>query len=289
MTDSAYRFSVNAILGFYDGWSDEKYLRAQYRLQVGEELDLDNPKNFAEKIQWLKIHDRKPEYNKLVDKYEAKLFAAKLIGEKYIVPTLGLWNNFDEINFDELPQRFVLKCTHDSGGVFIVEEKSNFNRDAAKKLLTRHLKRNLYRYGREWVYKDVPPRLIAEKFLESDIRDYKFFCFGGKPEYCQVISDRHSGETIDFFDMNWTHQEFIGLNVNVVNSAKPIDCPKNFELMKKFAGILAADSIFRRIDFYEVEGQLFFGEITFFPKSGFGKFKPDKWNKILGDMIKLSR
>lgn len=289
LSDKSYRFSVNAILGFHDDMSDEDFLRETYRLQVGEDLNLDNPVKFAEKIQWLKIHDRKPEYNLLVDKYEVKKIVGNIIGEQYIVPTLGLWENFDDIDFDALPDKFVLKCTHDSGGIVIVDDKTKLNRSTAKRKLNKHLKRNLYRFGREWVYKDVPPRLIAEKYLGNDLSDYKFFCFSGEPKYCQVIASRWKGETIDFFDMNWAHQEFVGLNPDVQNSATEIPCPKNFELMKKLAAKLAKDTCFRRIDFYEIDGAIYFGEITFFPRAGFGKFKPDKWNKILGDMIILPR
>lgn len=290
-SDSAYRFDVNAILGFYDNKPDDEFIAEQYFLHLGQKLDLEKPVTFCEKIQWLKIHDRDPKYNLMVDKFEAKIYVAKIIGEEYIIPSYGVWDNFDAIDFDALPNQFVLKCTHDSGGIVIVKDKGKFDARKARQLLEKHLRRNLYRYAREWVYKDVKPRILAEKFMEEvdggDLTDYKFYCFNGEPKFCQVITDRRTDESIDFFDMAWRLQEFIGLSKNVHHSAKKIPRPKNFELMKKLAATLAQSSIFRRIDFYEIEGRIYFGEITFYPNAGLGTFTPDKWNKILGDMINL--
>lgn len=290
ISDSAYRFDVNAILGLYDNKSDVDFISEQFYLHTGQKLNLEKPETFCEKIQWLKLHDRDPKYNLMVDKAEAKIYVAQIIGEDFIIPSYGVWNSFDEINFDALPNEFVLKCTHDSGGIVIVKNKAAFDKEKARKILEKHLGRNLYRYAREWVYKDVKPRILAEKFMQevsSDLTDYKFYCFNGVPKFCQVISDRRTDESIDFFDMAWIHQEFIGLSKNVHHSAKKIARPKNFELMKKLAATLAQNSIFRRVDFYEVANKVYFGEITFYPNAGLGTFKPDKWNKILGDMISL--
>ncbi len=291
LSEPEYRFAVNAILGFYDDKSDEEFISEQFFLSGGQKLNLEKPVTFGEKIQWLKIHDRNPKYNSMVDKYEAKIYVANLIGKEYIIPSYGVWEKFDEINFDALPNQFVLKCTHDSGGIVIVKDKAALDMKKARQLLEKHLQRNLYRYAREWVYKDVKPRILAEKFMEEaaggDLTDYKFYCFNGVPKFCQVITDRRTDESIDFFDMDWRLQEFIGLSRNLHHSTKKFAPPKNLELMKKFAAILAQDSIFRRIDFYEVADKVYFGEITFYPNAGLGTFKPDKWNKILGDMIVL--
>ena len=293
-SNPVYRFDVNAILGLYDDKPEEEFLAEQFYLHCGQKLNLENPTTFCEKIQWLKIHDRDPKYNLLVDKHEVKSYVANLIGAEYVIDSYGVWNNFDEIDFDALPNQFVLKCTHDSGGIVIVKDKATFDVKKARRVLEKHLKRNLYRYAREWVYKDVKPRILAEKFMAEvsgdDLTDYKFYCFNGEPKFCQVIANRRTDESIDFFDMDWTHQEFIGLvglSTTLHNSATPIPSPKNFALMKKLAGVLAEGSLFRRIDFYEIDGKVYFGEITFYPNAGLGTFTPDKWNKILGNMLVL--
>lgn len=278
--------------GFLDWMSDNIYLKVVYLGYLGEKINLDNPKKFNEKIQFLKLYDRKVEYINMVDKYEVKTYVSKIIGDKYIIPTLGIYDHFDEIVFDKLPKSFVLKCTHDSGNTIIVKDKNSFNKIEAKKKLESGLQRNFYKYGREWPYKNVPPRIIVEKYMKdsdsTELKDYKFYCFSGKPIYCQVISDRNSNETIDFFDMDWNHQEFTGLaEPHKPFSNLPIPMPNTFKEMKKIAGVLSKDIPFLRVDFYEINGNLFFGELTFYPASGFGKFKPEKYNEIIGDMIEL--
>lgn len=187
--------------------NDEKCLGFWYKYRFGTRLNLKNPKTFNEKIQWLKLYDRNPLYTTMVDKYEAKKYVASIIGEEYIIPTLGVWDKFDDIDFDKLPNQFVLKCTHDSGGLAVCKDKKVFDINAARKRINRSLKRNFYWIGREWPYKDVRPRIIAEQYMENsdgrtELSDYKFYCFNGKPEYCHVISDRTQNETMDFFDMN---------------------------------------------------------------------------------------
>ena len=213
--DSDYRFAVLASRGFFHKMSDETYIKRKYRAIVKKDLNLKNPQMFCEKIQWLKLHDKNSRYTKMVDKYEAKKYVASIIGKQYIVPTLGVWERFEDIDFDKLPNRFVLKCTHDSGGLVICKNKDSLNKKRAKKKINKSLKRNYFYSGREWPYKKVVGRIIAEQYLEdhsmSEPRDYKFFCFNGEPKYCQVISNRSNHETVDFFDMQWNHQPFTGL------------------------------------------------------------------------------
>lgn len=272
---------------------DRQFIMLKWRLSRGYKLNLDNPKTFNEKLQWLKLNYRKPEYTVMVDKFQAKQYVSNIIGEEYIIPTLGVWDRFNDIDFDKLPNQFVLKCTHDSGGLVICKDKSKLDLSAARKKINRSLKRDYYLAGREWPYKDVPRKIIAEKYMEDesgrDLRDYKFYCFNGEPKYCQVISDRRSNETVDFFDMDWNHQEFTGLGVpHKPFSNMPVPIPVNFEKMKGFARELSKGISFLRVDLYEVNKKIYFGELTFFPDSGFGTFSPDNWNYVLGDMIDLT-
>ena len=290
-TDSKYRFFRLNQLGFYRLVNDKVYTKKIFYYKTGKHLKLNSPKTFTEKLQWLKLYDRKSEYTTMVDKYAVKKYVADRIGEQYIIPTLGVWERFDDIDFNMLPNQFVLKCTHDSGGVIICRSKSKFDLETAKKKINSSLKRNYYYAHREWPYKNVPPRIIAECYMEdtqtTDLRDYKFFCFNGDPIYCQVISDRTFHMTIDFFDMEWNHQEFTGLTLGKPFCNSPIPIPIQFDKMKEIAKILAKESLFLRVDFYEVKGNLYFGELTFYPNAGYGNFIPDKYNLILGEMLKL--
>lgn len=298
LTDDGYRFNVNrSHFGMYRDMPDEKYIKRMFRYKMGYELDLENPKTFSEKLQWLKLYDRRPEYTIMVDKYEAKKYVAERIGEEYIIPTLGVWNHFEEIDFDTLPDQFVLKCTHDSHGLSICKDKAKWDKQEAKKRLEKGLKRNYYYNYREWPYKDVKPRIIAEKYMEdsetynTDLIDYKFYCFGGIPTYCQVIKDRTINEKIDFFDMKWKRMPFTGLHSPgkpYPHSDKYITQPVSFELMQAKAKLLSQDLPFVRIDFYDIKGRLYFGEITFYPASGLGIFEPDEWNYKLGEMIQCN-
>lgn len=270
---------------------DELYLKLTYWIRNGKMLNLSHPVTFCEKIQWLKLNDRNERYIELVDKVRVKSIVSKIIGEEYIIKTLGVWENVDDIDFSSLPNQFVLKCNHDSGSVVICKDKDRFDISNAKKKLSHGLKTDAFFWGREWPYKKVPRQIIAEEYLHEEeldeIRDYKFFCFNGKPTYCQVISNRSVHEEIDFFDMEWKHQPFVGLTALVKNSNSSIQKPYNFLKMKEFATVLAKDTSFSRIDFYEVSRRLYFGEITFYPASGFGTFTPDSWNYKLGEMVRL--
>ncbi len=272
---------------------DRMYLKWFFRLKMGYKLDLSNPQTFSEKLQWLKLYNRKPEYTQMVDKYEAKKYVANIIGEEYIIPTLGVWDRFEEIDFGKLPEKFVLKTTHGGGntGVVICKDKSTFDITAAKKKLNQSLKSDIYRLLREWPYKNVKKRIIAEQFIDvkghQDLPDYKFFCFNGEPKYCQVIRDRNTKETIDFYDMEWNHMPFVGLNPVAKNGIEPVAKPQCLEDMITICEKLAKDIPFSRIDLYVVNDKEYFGEITFFPASGMGQFVPQEWNLILGQMLDL--
>lgn len=270
---------------------DELYLKVKFRQLMGKKLNLKNPQTFSEKLQWLKLYNRRPEYTTMVDKYAAKDYVAKIIGEEYIIPTLGVWDRPENIEWDKLPNQFVLKCTHDSGGLVICRDKSNLDKEAAVTKLHKTLKQNYFRKWREWPYKNVPRRIIAEKYIEptpdlKDLLDYKFFCFNGEPQYCQVISGRNTKMCCDFFDKDWNHQPFHEPKLYPFSDVPP-EKPSKYEEMWNLARCLAKDKPFSRIDFYEVKGHVYFGEITFFPTTGMGGFQPEEYDLAFGNMIQL--
>lgn len=277
---------------------DEPYLRLRFRFKMGYWPNLTNPYTFVEKINWLKLHDRKPEYTMIVDKYAVKEYVASKIGEKYVIPTLGVWDNVKDIDWDSLPDQFVLKTTHGGGscGVVVCKNKHTFDRKQACMQLADSMGSSIYKNLREWPYKNVRKRVIAEKFMipkekvndpTYDLTDYKFFCFGGEPCYCQVIRDRHTRESIDFYDMEWNHQNFVGLNPKVICGTAPIAKPVCLELMKDICRTLSANIPFLRVDLYVIDGKVYFGELTFYPASGIGMFKPKEWDEKFGKMIDL--
>lgn len=272
---------------------DSIYLKMLFRFHMGTKLNLDTPQTFCEKLQWLKLYNRKPEYTQMVDKYEAKKYVANIIGEEYIIPTLGVWDKFDDIDFDILPNRFVLKTTHGGGntGVVICKDKSTFDIASAKKKLNKSLRNSIYLKYREWPYKDVARRIVAEQYIEvegqSDLPDYKFYCFNGVPKYCQVIRNRNTKETIDFYDIEWNHMPFAGLNPIAKNGEKTIDKPSLLNQMLTICNKLTNNIPFARIDLYLTNDKIYFGEITFFPASGIGRFTPIDWDHKLGDLIEL--
>ncbi len=268
---------------------DKAYIRFAYKCCVGEKLNLKNPITFSEKLQWLKLHDRKPEYTLMVDKYAVKDYVSTKIGEQYIIPTLAVWNTLDEIDFDCLPNKFVLKWNHDSGSIVICRDKRTLDKAQAINKLKRGAKKNGYWFGREWPYKNVKPCIIAEELLEDsnqpDLTDYKFYCFNGEPKYCQVIRDRSVAQTIDFYDMEWVRQPFTGLTP--CPSGNIVEKPSKLDIMINICKSLSKDLAFSRIDLYLVNENVYFGEITFYPASGFGEFEPKEWNKIIGDLLIL--
>ena len=269
---------------------DGPYLKIKYRLRVGNKLDLNHPKSFNEKLQWLKLYDRRPEYTQLVDKYKIRKYIKETIGDEYLIPLLGVYENFDEINFNTLPDQFVLKCTHDSGGVVICTDKNKFDKYAVKEMLNRCLNNNYFYSSREWPYKNIKPRIVCEKLLiednEQSLTDYKFYCFKGVPSYCQVIRDRGKNETIDFYDQDWNHMPFNGLR-KLPQSKKSYDKPVKYEMMYKLAQKLSKGFRFIRVDFYYTKGDIYFGELTFYPTSGFGNFYPEEWHHRIGEMINI--
>ena len=269
--------------------TDKAFLKLKYSIEMGEKINLDNPRTFDEKLQWLKLYNRKDLYTTMVDKYEAKDYVSSIIGKEYVIPTLGVYENFDQIDFGELPNRFVIKCTHDSGGLFIVKDKKSLNIDEVRRKIEKCLKRNYYYCGREWPYKNVKPRIIIEKYMVDEsgyeLKDYKFFCFGGKVHYIQVDFDRFKGHKKNIYDRNW---KFQNVQINYPNSP---DCnikkPVQLKKMIEFAEKLSKDQPFLRVDFYDIKGKIYFGELTFFPGSGFMTFDPKEWNRKLGDLIEL--
>lgn len=291
LVDSQYRFAVLSSRGFYNNLSDEKYLKKCYKVKFHKELDLENPQTFNEKLQWLKLHDRKPEYTRMVDKYEAKKYVADLIGEEYIIPTLGVWDSFDDIDFDSLPEQFVLKCTHDSGGLVICRDKSQLDKEKAKEKINKSLKRNYYLHGREWPYKDVKPRIIAEQLITElsngeGLVEYKLFCFGGKVKMILVCKgEAHgSGRTNDFCDCELNRLPFTSLNPN---SKGELVRPKELPQLIEIAETLSAGIPQLRVDTYLANGKIYFGELTFFHNSGMCTFDPEEWDEKLGGWIEL--
>ncbi|MBR3365939.1 glycosyl transferase [Candidatus Saccharibacteria bacterium] len=266
--------------------SDKKYLDLKFLVMTGKKLNLDNPKTFNEKLQWLKLYDRNPEYIKMVDKYKVKEYVAKKIGEEYLVPTFGVYDDFDEIDFGKLPKQFVMKATHDSGTVAICKNKKNFNRNNAKKVLQKSLRKNFYLQSREWPYKDVKPRIIVEGYLGNNLNDYKLFCFNGKPEIVLVCSDRQFDLKETWFNRDFELLELVEGGHRMDASLKK---PLNFSKMLEFSKELAKDIPFVRVDFYEESGKLYFGELTFYPAGGYERFDPEVWNKKMGDMINLDK
>lgn len=274
-------------LGFL---SDEKYLRILFRLRMGRKLDLDNPKTFCEKLQWLKIHGREEIYTTMADKYLAKQFIAGKIGERYVVPLLGVWDRFDDIDFDALPDKFVLKCNHDSGSAIICRDKTKLDKENARKILEKSLKTDYFILKREWPYKNINRRIIAEEYLEDEpgvnLFDYKFFCLNGVPRIMYVIEGASDNPTEAFFDME---QNYLDLEMEDPRPEIPPRLPDCFDEMKRLAAELSDGVPFLRVDFFCVKGRLYVGELTFFHESGFGEIKPKEWDEKLGNMLDLSR
>ena len=280
---------------------DRVYLSLRYRCQVGSWIDWKKPRTFSEKIQWLKVYGFKPEYSKYIDKFAVKEIIANKIGREYIIPTIGVWTNVDDIAWLDLPNKYVLKITDEGGsnGVYICSNSNNFKRDEVVKKIAQIMnkKKRGKDIHREHPYEYIPRKIIAEKYIEcnsmnqenelSDLTDYKFYCFNGKPRYCQIIRNRRTKETIDFYDMEWNHMPFVGLNPAAKNSLNPVEKPKNLNVMIDLCEKLSKEFYFVRVDMYNVDGTVYFGELTFYPASGFGVFEPDEWNYKLGDLLKL--
>ena len=282
----------NDLIKKHPKWmSDKFYLSVLWKMEMGYEIDWKHPKTFNEKLQWLKLNNRVPLYTTLVDKFRVKQWVAERIGERHVIPTLACYDSVNDIDLVALPNQFVLKCNHDSGSVVICKDKASFDLEAAKKKLGEAMERNFYWEAREWPYKNVKPCIFAEKYLEDEsggLTDYKVSCFNGVPYKVMVCSDRYSSETTKFysFDKDWTL-----LRHNKMGKAAPdgfsLPKPKNFDEMMAFSSLLSKDIPFVRVDFYEAEGVLFFGELTFFPEGGFDKAILKETDDLYGEMIKL--
>ena len=272
--------------------SDAAYLKIEYWLKTGEKLNLKNPVLFNEKIQWLKLNDRQPEYPNLADKYEVRDYVAKTIGEKYLIPVYGVWDTFDEIPFDKLPDQFVLKCTHDSGSVIICKDKQSLDMEKTRKHFKRRLARNWYWRSRQWVYKNLKPRIIAEKLLVDETnavpKDYKFFCFNGEPKMIAVNCDRFTEPKVNFYSLKWELQPFAVIGQPTASDIH-LEKPESLGLMIDLARKLSAQKPHVRVDFYYVNKAVYFGEITFYHAEGHLRFDPPEWNKTFGDWMKLPK
>lgn len=276
---------------------DTIYLKWAYKIKTKKTLHLQNPRSFTEKLQWIKIYDRNPEYTNMVDKYAVKKFVSDRIGAEYVIPQVGgPYQSFDEINFDLLPNQFVLKTTHDSGGIVVCKDKSKMNIAEAREKLQSHLQSNHWKKWREWAYKNVKPQIIAEEYMADDtslseakdeqLTDYKFLCFNGKPRIMFVATDRFSDSEVkfDFFDMDFNHLPFRNQHPN---AAHTIPCPRCFEQMKELAEKLSEGIPQVRIDFYNVNGRVYFGEYTLYHWAGLTTFTPDEWDYKIGEMLEL--
>lgn len=286
-----FRIRVNSKLGILSDTDDEKFLVKLFDASIGYELNLDNPTTFNEKLQWLKLYNRKPEYTIMVDKYKVRDYIAEKIGDEYLIPLIGVWDNPDDIDFESLPNQFVLKCNHNSGlGMCICKDKSKLDIKKVKRNLRKGLKQDYYLLGREWPYKDVHRKIIAEKYMTDEtgtnLRDYKFYCFDGKAKVVGIYQDRNTDKetTGDFFDMDFKWLDF---TFNMPNAKEKPSKPNHFEKMIEIAEILSEGIPHVRVDLYLSNDNIYFGELTFFDGSGFDKIEPIEWDVKLGSWINL--
>lgn len=272
---------------------DKAYLRIKYYLRMGRKLHLQSPKTFNEKLQWLKLYERKPDDKVLSDKYAVKQYITETLGEQYVIPLLGVWNHFDDIDFNSLPDRFVLKCTHDSGGLVICKDKSKLDLKKAKKIIERSLKYDYFIYSRENAYKDVPRRIIAEAYMEDitsgELVDYKVHNFNGEPKFILLCQNRFKdgGLCEDFYSAEWEHLDI--KRPYHPNAPEVAEKPEELEEILRLSRILSKGRPFVRTDFYIINHRVYFGEITFSPACGMTSFVPEKWDTIFGEWIELSK
>lgn len=272
-------------------WDDERYLKLMYRIRMGRRLNLDNAESYSEKLQWLKLNYRDPATIPLVDKAAVKSWVADRIGSEHVIPTLAEYASPDEIDLDALPESFVIKSTHDSGGVVVVRDKRELDLDQVKSKLQRSLSRNYFYLGREPQYRDLVPRIIAESFITStadgQLRDFKFFCFNGEMKIMLVVSDRETGNAkSDFFDSAFTP---LDLQWGAPGSSTPPPRPQHLDRMIAIAETLSDGVPHVRVDLYEVDGRIYFGEMTFFPTSGLRPMSPRAWDKKMGEWLNLPK
>lgn len=284
--------------GHFLWMSDERYLKIRYKAHTGKKLNIDNPKTFNEKIQWLKVNDRKPIYSSLVDKYAVRNFIKENIGEQYLIPLIGVYNSFDDIDFDNLPEQFVMKCNHDSGSVVVCRNKSTFDIDKAREKLMKPFKLNYYWNNREWAYKNINNRcIVVEKYIEQNgqdnsvegLIDYKFYCFNGEAKFLYISKglENHSTAKISFFDLNGEKMPFKRKDYEGFDQtpSMPTNLNEMINISNKLASLI--DALFVRIDFYEVNDHVYFSEFTFYPAGGMMPIEPEEWDEKLGDYLKL--
>ena len=268
--------------------SDEIFIKWEYYFGMHKFPNLQNPQSYNEKLQWLKLHDKHSEYTQMVDKYEAKEYVKNIIGEQYIIPTLGIWDKFEDIDFKKLPDQFVLKCTHDSGGLVICKDKNKLDINKAKKKINKSLKRNYFYEHREYPYKDIKPRIIAEKYMVdesgTELKDYKFFCFNGKCKMLFIATDRPHDVRFDFYDTNFNHLPFMQGHPL---AEKDIKKPNGFDEMLHLSEVLSQNIPHVRVDFYDINGKVYFGELTFYHFSGNVPFEPEEWDYKIGEWLEL--
>ena len=290
LTDPDYRFMINAEAGCYGDMPDELYLKRLYRSLTGRELDLENPRRINEKIQWLKLYDRRPEYVMMSDKYLVREFIGNRIGERYLIPSLGVWDQPEEIDFDSLPDRFVLKCNHNSGkGMCICRDKSRLDWEKTVRDLREGLREDYFRKGREWCYRDIPRKIVGEQLLvngaDPDLPDYKVICCDGEPKYVEIHRTRFIAHTLDCYDLSGKRMD-VSHYYNT-SGLELAELPEFWQEMLDLSRVLAEGIPQVRVDWYFADGQLYFGEMTFYLGSGFDEFVPDEFNEVFGDWVKL--
>lgn len=288
-------YTLSTLIIRYGFWiPDEPYLRLLFFLKMGKKLNLKNPITYSEKLQWLKLYNRQVEYTKMVDKYAVKDYVTSVIGSEYVISTIGVWDSPEDIEWDKLPNRFVLKTTHGGGntGVVICKDKTTFDKQLAIQKLKQSMKQDIYRTLREWPYKDVPRRILAEQFISpdpktNDLPDYKFFCFDGEVKALFVGTERSTGDVkFDYYDADFNHLDLVQTHPM---SGKTLAKPANFEEMKLIASKLSQGIPHVRVDLYNIEGKIYFGEMTFTHHGGLVPFHPEKWDQIFGNWLTLPK
>ena len=271
----------------YNKISDEEFIKQLYKNAFGKELNLDNPTTFNEKLNWLKLNCKNPIATKCADKYEVRQYIKEKGYSEILNDLLGVYESVEEIDINKLPDKFVLKATHGSGWNLIVKDKNKLNWTAWKLIMKSWLKQNFYYYGREYVYKNIKPRIICEKYLEDsnqELLDYKIYCFNGTPKFIQIDVDRFTNHTSNYYDTYWNEMSF---QYDDENSGRVIEKPKNLDRMLDIAKVLSKEFEHVRVDFYEVDGRLYFGELTFFTASGTAKFNPEEYDEKIGGWLEL--
>lgn len=296
ITKPSYRFEVLDRRGFYNSMDDEKYLKRKFKSVTGKELNIETPTTFNEKLQWLKLNNREDVYTVMADKVAARDFVAEKLGEEYLIPCIGVWDNADDIDFDKLPDKFVLKCNHNSGvGMCICKDKSKLDIEKVKNELKKGMAQDYYITNREWPYKNIPRKIIAEQFMENKeegiegLRDYKFYCFDGNVDYLYIsegLDDHHTAK-ISFVTTDWKLADF--KRTDYANFTNLPEKPKKFDEMLSIAKELSKGFPFLRVDLYEINGKIYFSEFTFFPCSGYMPFEPEEWDYKFGEFIKLPK